>query len=250
MPRIELISVPRYNPLDPYHFEYDNIPIDALVARQELINDAVESNRQIITEAIGTQGTLSNRLSQSIEDDGSLKSVAIDDAQHSIEAHSDTEDYVRMTSAERDKLNLIADEATNVSLTFSLGGDTDVSFDDGEIIFEDTASVTWDVISPNKIQANLGFPVAAAHRHLYDVEPVTTNYVDYTLPTPFIEGSLRVYVNGIRLSQYEETYVPDATTNNEFLIQYTADDLDGSFALSAAIDDDDVIRVDYDISFL
>lgn len=243
-------DIPAYNPLDPYHHVYDNRPIDAIRVALELLNDAVENNRQILVEAIGTQGTLSNRLSQSLEEDGSLKTDAVDETLHSIEEHDDTDDYVRMTTAERDKLALVDDEATNLSLTFTLGDDTDVSFTNGEIIFEDTNSVEWTIVAPNKVRANLGFPVAAAHRHYYDVTPTTADNVNYTVPTAFVEGSLRVYINGTRLSQYDDVYVPSASTDNQFLITYTPDDVAGTFELSAAIEDDDVIKIDYDISFV
>jgi len=247
MPR--LVDVPAYDPLDPYHHEYDNRPIEALKLRTEQLNDAVEIQRDIMTEAIGSQGTLSNRLNQSMEEDGSLKTDAIDAALHSIEEHADTDDYVRMTSAERDKLALIDDEATNVTLTFELGDDTDVSFTNGEVIFENTNSVAWSVTAPNKVRADLGFPVAAAHTHLYDVNPTTDDNLTYSLPTAFIEGSLRVYINGIRLSQYEEVYVPSAIADSQFLVKYTADNEEGTFVLSNSIEDEDVIRADYDISF-
>ncbi len=245
-----LPDVPLYNPLDPYHHTYDNRPIEAIKVALELLNDSTENNREAMVEAIGSQGTLSNRLNQSIEEDGSLKSDAIDEALHRIEDHTDTDDYVRMTTAERDKLALVDDEATNLSVTFSLGDDTDVTFENGEIIFEDTTSVTWSVVAPNKVRANLGFPLAAAHRHYYDVTPTTSDNVTYEVPTAFVEGSLRVYINGVRISQYDEIYVPSALTDNQFLIKFTPDFEEGTFALSATLDEDEIIKVDYDISFV
>lgn len=261
MPRIELVDVPLHKPLDPYHFEFDNQPLEALIVRQQIINDAVDINKQIMTESIGTQGTLANRLAQSIEDDGSLKTQAVDDAMHSIESHQDTVDYVRMLASERDKLTLIQDEANDLTIRVELNANTsldDISFVSGEIVIEDTSTVTWEVGAPNKLRANLAFPIAAAHQHFYDLMPIHqnnispdyTNYKTTTVNTAFIEGSLRIHINGIRISEYEDIYVPDAVTDTQSLIRFTPDHDAGTFALSRAITDDDVIRIDFDTSFV
>lgn len=261
MPRIELVDVPLHDALDPYHFRFDNMPLYAMITRQEIINDAVDINKQIMTESIGTQGTLANRLAQSIQDNGSLKTVAIDDALHSIEAHTDNDDYVRMTKSERDKLALIDDEANELTLRIEFDDATsgdDVAFVSGEVIIEDTSTVMWEVAAPNKLRANLSFPVAAAHQHYYDVKPIHVNTVspDYknykvtTVSTPFVDGSLRIYVNGIRISEFEEVFVPDAVTDTQTLLKFTSTAASGVFALSRAITDDDVIRIDFDTSFV
>lgn len=259
MPRIELVSVPLHDALDPYHFRFDNMPLEQLIVRQEIINDAVDINKDIMTESIGTQGTLSNRLSQSIEDDGSLKVAAVDDTLHSIEKHTDNASFVRMTASERDKLALIDDESNELTLRIELGAGSldDVLFTTGEVIFEDTSTITWEVSAPNKLRANMGFPIAAAHQHFYDLAPVHVsvpspdykNYKVTTVSTPFIDGSLRIYVNGTRLSQYEEVFVPDALTDSQALLQFTPTAAAGTFVLSRAITDDDVIRIDFDTSF-
>jgi len=261
VPRIELIDVPLYDPLDPYHFEFDNLPLESLILRQELINDAVENNRKIMNDAIGTAGTVANRLNQSIEDNGDLKTSAIDDALHSIEYHTDSDDYVRMTSTERAKLALIDDESNlltlRVELNESISSD-DIVIDTGEVVLTDTATVSWEVTAPNKLKANLTFPAEAAHKHYYDLNPIHSNttspdYTNYkvtTSSTAFTEGSLRVYINGTRLSQYQSVYVPDAITDSQSLIKFTPNHSSGTFALSAAITEDDVIRIDFDTSFV
>ena len=76
MPRIELISVPLHNPNDPYHFEFDNLPLKALKTRQELINGSLDNLISQMRDAIGTQNTVANRLNQSINPNGSLRSEA------------------------------------------------------------------------------------------------------------------------------------------------------------------------------
>jgi hypothetical protein len=261
MPRIELVDVPLHDALDPYHFRFDNLPLQAMIVRQGIINDAVDINKQIMTESIGTQGTLANRLAQSIEDDGSLKIAAIDSALHSIEEHADTVTYVRMTKSERDKLALIDDESNELTLRIEFDDaitTDDIAFTSGEVIIEDTSTVTWEVAAPNKLRANLGFPIAAAHQHYYDLKPVhvntvTPDYLNYkvtTVSTVFVSGSLRIHVNGIRISEFEEVFVPDAITDTQSLLEFTPTATSGTFVLSRAITDDDIIRIDFDTSFV
>ena len=91
MPEINLISVPLYDPMHPYHWEYDNLPLRVLMQREELINAAVDINSQIIRDAAGDQGTVANRLNQSMEENGNLKTIAIDEALHNIGWHEDGE---------------------------------------------------------------------------------------------------------------------------------------------------------------
>ena len=261
LPRIELVDVPLHDALDPYHFRFDNLPLQAMIVRQGIINDAVDINKQIMTESIGTQGTLANRLAQSIEDDGSLKIAAINSALHSIEEHADTVTYVRMTKSERDKLALIDDESNELTLRIEFDDaitTDDIAFTSGEVIIEDTSTVTWEVAAPNKLRANLGFPIAAAHQHYYDLKPVhvntvTPDYLNYkvtTVSTVFVSGSLRIHVNGIRISEFEEVFVPDAITDTQSLLKFTPTAASGTFVLSRAITDDDTIRIDFDTSFV
>jgi len=232
-----------------------------MIVRQGIINDAVDINKQIMTESIGTQGTLANRLAQSIEDDGSLKIAAINSALHSIEEHADTVTYVRMTKSERDKLALIDDESNELTLRIEFDDaitTDDIAFTSGEVIIEDTSTVTWEVAAPNKLRANLGFPIAAAHQHYYDLKPVhvntvTPDYLNYkvtTVSTVFVSGSLRIHVNGIRISEFEEVFVPDAITDTQSLLKFTPTAASGTFVLSRAITDDDTIRIDFDTSFV
>ena len=259
MPQINLIPVPLYDPMHPYHWEYDNLPLNNLIDRQGLINSAVDINTDILRGTAGNQGSLSNRLNQSIDEDGSLKSTAIDDAGHNIGAHMDGEysgtSYVRMLLTERDKLDLVADEATNLSVQIETPSAV-VLFDDGIVNFEPSTGIEWQVISPNKIRANLTFATSAIHQHYYNREPVdkntiTPDHINYkvnSVGTPFINGSLRVVINGVEINDTVEVYVPgDLLTDPWQLIKYTPDATNGEFSLSTAITSDDVIRIHYDI---
>jgi hypothetical protein len=259
VPRIELIPDVLYQPQDPYHWEVDNLPLKNILRRQNLINLSVDNLIEQIRDAIGTQGSVSNRLNQSIDADGSLKASAIDDAMHSIESHQDTVNYVKMTRAQSDKLNLISDEATSLSIQIDTDGSSYVLFDEGVIEFQSSSSIVPVITAPNIISFELGFPVAAAHQHFYgatpiDVDLMDPDYINYTVdsaPSQFIDGSLRVYVNGVRIFEDNEVYVPGPLTNDPWtLVSFTSDFMNGSFALSSAISEDDIIRIDYDISFV
>ena len=141
MPRIELIPEVLYQPQDPYHWEVDNLPLKNILRRQNLINLSVDNILEQIRDAIGTQGSLSNRLNQSIEEDGTLKTTAINNAMHSIEDHEDTEDYVRMTKVQSDKLDLISDEANNLSFQINTDGSSSILFDAGVVEIQSSNSV-------------------------------------------------------------------------------------------------------------
>lgn len=259
MPRIELIPEVYYNPQDPYHWEVDNLPLKNIIQRQNLINLATDNIIEQIRDAIGTQGSISNRLNQSINNDGTLKTAAIDAALHSIEDHQDTANYVRMTKSQSDKLNLISDEATNLSIQIDTDGTNSVLFDGGIVEIQASNSVTPIITAPNILTFELGFPVAAAHQHYYGSTPVSvdqispdyTNYQVDSNSSVFIDGSLRVFVNGVRIFSDVEVYVPGSLADDPWtLLSFTPDSVDGTFSMSSALSEDDIIKIDYDISFV
>ena len=259
MPRIELIPEVLYAPNDPIHWEYDNLPLKNILQRQNLINLSLDDVLEQMRDAIGTQGSMANRLNQSIAADGTLKTEAVDAALHSIEEHQDTDDYVRMTKAESDKLANVADDATDVTLQVNTDGSTVVNLDSGVVIIEGSTTVTPSIDAPNKLSFNLAFPAAAAHRHFLGLTPVhenqvTPDYVNYKVnssSTPYIEDSLRVYINGVRIFADDEVYVPGALVTDPWtLLSFTPDHAAGTFELSSAISDDDIIKIDFDISFV
>ncbi|MCF6237713.1 MAG: hypothetical protein L3J79_02690, partial [Candidatus Marinimicrobia bacterium] len=225
MPRIELLPVPLHSPEDPYHYEYDNLPLKALMTRQELINNAVDNIVDDFRDAIGTQGSVSNRLNQSINADGSLKKTAIDTSLHSIEEHADSDNYVRMTKEESDKLSLIASESTDITLQVDDGTDQ-IDLTSGEIIFRSSTSIDVELEAPNIVKFNLGFDTAAAHRHYYGLTPVDANltnpdlinYKVNSIPSAFVSGSLRVFINGVRLYSDKEVYIPGAMVDDPWTL--------------------------------
>lgn len=259
MPQIELIVVPLYSALQPYHVDYDNLPVKGLLTRMELINSAVDINGDILRNAVGSAGSLSARLNQSINPDGSLKDFAIDEELHSIGAHTDGEwsgiEYVRMLEEERTKLATVADNATDMRLSFQTISNV-VMFDEGPIAFEPSSSVLWQIIAPSTVKAHMVFPSSAAHKHYYGITPqytgLTPDYQNYKVGYPvFIEGSLRVYINGIRLTDDAEVYVPGPLVSSPWTLnEFTPDYENGTFSLLVAITSDDVIRIDFDITLI
>lgn len=265
MPDIDLIPEVLHQSSDPYHHHYDNLPLRNILTRQQLINSAVDINSAILRDAVGTQGTLSNRLNQSINADGSLKSVAIDEAMHNIAYHTDGSivisgietEFVRMLKSERDKLELVSDEATALSIQMSLGvSETPVTFEDEVVIFQNSDTVTWSVTEPNIVTANTTFPSEAARRFYYDVTPVRqgSDYINWKTTSSnqaYIDATLRVYINGIRITN-DGIYVPsadgpDGTWTLTSIASTTPDE--GLFSLNRAITSSDIIRIDFDAAY-
>lgn len=252
MPNIDLISPVYYGPNDPYHWEVDNLPLKAINDRQELINLALDQVIQQMTDAIGTQGSLSNRLNQSINPDGSLIQGAVDATMHTMDDHTDTDNFVRMSKAQSDKLDGIASDATSLQIQAD-----SVTFDAGTLMIEDSTTITASVTAPNILKFNMAFPVEAAHQHYYGLTPAPSNISspDYThyktnsLSTPCMDDTLRVYINGVRIFEDVSVYAPGALVDDPWtLISYTPNEAAGTFALSTALQTDDIIKIDFDVS--
>jgi len=281
MPDLSQLPVPQYSPDQPYHWEYDNLPLKTLSDRDDLINGVVDALAKILSDCNGTQGTLANRLAQSIDEDGNLIPAAIDQAEHNIAEHTDgaktvtgpeLADYValgfpslvnpvhfvRMLEAERDKLALIADEATNMTIQVETISNI-VLYEQGPIELAQSDSIHWEVEAPNKIKPVLTISTDFAHRHFYDLTPVMLPTSDPTpilnklfkvtsMATPYIEDSLRVYINGVRLNKNYSVYYPSNPIATWALNTFTADHLAGQFTLDHPITDEDIIQIDFDES--
>lgn len=257
IPRIELIPEVFYGPNDPIHWEYDNLPLKAIIERQNIINAALDNVINDLTDAIGTQGTLGNRLSQSLNDDGSLKTEAIDLAMHTMDDHTDTDNFVRMTKLQSDKIDLVQDEANNLVTNVYTDDTTFAAFNTGEVNFRPSSTIVPHVSTPNNVSFNLAFSSDAIHRHYYGLVPVSVNqiipnYTNYqvdSISSPFVEGSLRIFINGVRIFEDGSVYVPGALVTDQWtLMLFTEDSANGLFELSAAITQEDIIRIDFDIS--
>jgi hypothetical protein len=234
-----------------------------------------------LRQSIGTVGSLAARLAASLNDDGSLKTTAVDNAEHNIAHHVDgsvvisgiTYDYVRMTAEERAKLELIDDQANDLTLRVEIEGNTpsnvsnisvididEVLFQGGEVTLRASDAITWRIDDDGALIADTTFPTAARHRHYYDVSPTHQNtlspdYQNYKVTYAYKEGSMRVYINGARLSQTVEIMVPTVYSEDGptwVPLMFSEDTASGGvvssgkFSLSDNITASEDIRVDYD----
>jgi hypothetical protein len=281
MPQIELVPVPLYTGNQPYNHDQDNIPIQALIDRILLVNSQVDIDADVLRRSLGTVGSLAARLAASLNDDGSLKTAAVDAAEHNIAHHVDGSviisgtpfSYVRMTAEERAKLAQVDDNATDLMLRVEVDGNTpsnvsnlsvvdidEVVYQGGTVTLRGSDAIKWRIDNDGALLADTTFPAAARHRHYYDVTPTHQNtlspdYKSYKVLYPYKEGSMRVYVNGTRLSQSTEIMVPTvygAEGPTWIPLKFTEDTAvsgvvtTGKFVLSASITASEDIRVDYD----
>lgn len=272
MPDLSKFGVPQYQAGQPYHYEYDNLPLNTLARRDEVINDAVDILISTLEGTAGTQGNLANRLNQSLDADGNLLDTAVDQSMHNIGAHTDgsvtvdagelTEfialgfpsltnpvSFVRMLEAERAKLALIDENATELVIDVE-ATNGNYTYGDGSnpnIVLTESSTIEWTWTAPNQITANV--KASNPHQHYYEQVPLTADYQNYTttsLSTPFKEGSLRVYINGVRLNSTTSVRVPNSTATAYTLNRFTPDHINGTFVLLTAITSSDVIRIDFD----
>ena len=294
MPEINKIpeSSCLYDGNQPYHVHYDNLPLKSILTRIDLVNAQVDINSDILRGSGGTVGSLKNRLSASLHDNGKIISSSVDNSLHNVGYHLDGQyggvDYVRMKQDERDKLELINSQANklyieiedkiSISSTpifsespeyYTIETGT-LKFKSSDTVFFDFEAASTEEIGQNiagVIRAHSVFPPNAAHRHNYGIVPdhQDTSSPDYenfvttktTSLASFMEGSLRVYVNGVRLSaptEYNLTpsvNVPnhDATEWKELYVALQ-DSETGDFSLNIPITQNDQIFIDFDQSLV
>jgi hypothetical protein len=279
MPDINQVVVPQYEGNQPYHYTYDNLPIAALVRREDIINYQVDVNSAELQASFGTAGSLALRLAQSLQDNGNLKASGVDAALHNIGAHQDstyevTEEFlaalqglgfpdlvnpvpfVRMLQAERDKLTLIANEAKNFSVGFTTPSGIDY-IDNGILTFEDSTTITWTVANNQTVKAEVTSSLSNPHEHYDGITPtsrdLTPNYLDYltNISSPFKEGSLKVFINGTRIFTDSEVYYPSLSDNPTWKLNKFTEYPNGlGFALLNAIAADDIIKIDFEVTLV
>jgi hypothetical protein len=240
MPNIAGMPITKYQPLWAYHHYYDNLPIEDIEDQLFVVNAQVDLNEGALADSIGSAGSLANRLNQSLEEDGSLKTTAIDDALHSIAEHLDAGGYVRMTDVEQSKLNLIDSEATNLSIAVETVSTTLIWPTVGQIFkLVDSDTVTWRV-EDAEVYADTAWAKSLVVLPSYNITPVLVSgyvYKTTSVNTPYKAGSLRVYINGLRLN----------TTANVGGYKYTETSPTlGTFTLNKALGSGDVFRIDFD----
>jgi|APGre2960657373_1045057.scaffolds.fasta_scaffold00093_31 hypothetical protein len=257
MPDLSNITVPQYLPNQPYHYTYDNLPIDALVQRDDLINSQVDANTNYILQSFGTAGSLANRLNQSLENNGDLKTTAVNTALHNIGAHTDGSyggtDYVRMTLDERSKLSLIAPEAKNIAIEIDTASNI-LYFDNGTVVFENSSTITWSSAGGQNLRADVAVSLSNPHQHYDGIVPtsvsLTPDYQNYLtgLPTAFTAGSLKVYINGGRIFEGSTVYAPTSDPLTAWQQNSFTENVNGlGFSLLNAITSSDIIVIDFEV---
>jgi hypothetical protein len=262
MPNINNITVPSYEALQPYHYIYDNLPIAALIKRQEVLNDAVDFNTSVLENSIGSRIDLSARLNQSLTNNGDLKPTAVDASLHNIGYHEDgiynEISYIRMKLDERNKLAQIQEGANYLSLNINIPTISNgVFFQTGILELKNSSSLKWRFDAPNNLTADLNYPLESAHIHYYGVTPkpafLGSDYKNYTtsLSKQIMNNTLRVFINGVQIFSDFEVFVPPANPNansswhkNKFSLN---NDLI-SFQLLNSISQYDIIKIDFDVS--
>jgi hypothetical protein len=274
MPEINKILPVLYEANQPYHHYYDNLPLKNILARIGMVNIQVDTHSDLLRGASGTVGSIGARMDTSLEQNGELKKQAIDDALHSIEQHEDTDDFVRMRTDERNKLIGIGQGANKFQIEIedalpTMGSHITIPPDEtpnqaGKLKLKSTNTIFFDFIAPDTLEIHSKFPPDLAHRHHYDLKPA---YADSTsapsfryfkttsLNTPFKEGSLRVYVNGVRISDSstETVHVLDLSDSSGNWVETyieIQDFKEGTFSLNRPLSVNDVIRIDFDELFL
>lgn len=279
MPDINNIQIPEYQPNQPYHYSYDNLPFDAIKSREDLINSVVDNNNASLSAAAGTAGTLDNRLDQSLQENGNLITSAVDNALHNIGAHVDGNyevseaellvykntypllenpvPFVRMLQAEREKLASVANGATDLTMDFQTQTGTS-SINNGVITFQSSTTINWNVDTlTNYVEADVSSPYSNPHKHYDNIIPVskdlTPDYKNYNtgISSPFISESLKVYLNGVRIFPIVQVYYPSySDTPTLQLNSFTEYSSGLGFELLNAITEDDIIVIDFEVSLV
>jgi hypothetical protein len=277
MPDIQSIPEVLYQADQPYHVHYDNLPLRNILDRIGLVNIQVDTNTDILRGASGSAGSLNARLDKSLDAAGNVKTDAVDSANHGIANHADGGGFVRMTDDERAKLQGILSEANKLEIEiedYEPGSNNFVtvppSGSNGVLKFRRSSTIFMEFQNPDTVRLHSVFPPDAAHRHNYDLipaydipsSPTFKNYRTTSVNTPFKAGSLRVYVNGARITSdpikvlnYSSSSVtipnsggisvfPASAWVNTYIDSENPEG--GTFELNRSLSPSDVIRIDFD----
>lgn len=237
-----LPPIQKYAALQPYHHYYDNLPIEDIEDQIFRVNAQVDLTANAVEESIGNVGSLAVRLNVSLEDNGDLKTSAIDSALHSIAEHTDGDGYVRMTDDERSKLTLIDSEATNLMIEIE-SISTTMTWPNVDQTFSlaNSDTIAWRYDS-NRVYADTTFAKSLITIPSYDIKPIPissdTVFKTTSVNTEYKAGTLRVYINGLRLTKSPKTIGGFSYTETNPTI--------GTFTLNKPIVSGDIIRIDFD----
>lgn len=262
MPQINSIPEVLYHPNQPYHHLYDNLPLKNILTRIGMVNIQVDTNADILRGAAGSLGSLNDRLDVSLQDNGHIKTSAVDSALHSIESHTDGDNYVRMTTEERNKLDFVLEGSNRCQIEIENLDNSTIKYppdlESGTLRLVKSPSIFFEFRAPDELAIHSNLPPDIAHRHHYDVTPAYDNpsnpsfqhYKTTSLNTPFMDGTLRVYVNGSRLTDEAVKVLNYGSSSTSWSSTYiSAQDAEtGTFSLNRVLSVDDVVRIDFDES--
>jgi hypothetical protein len=237
----------------------------------------VDINADILRGASGSAGSLNARLDKSLDAAGNVKTDAVDDANHGIASHMDGDGFVRMTDNERAKLQGVLSEANKLEIEiedYEPGSNNFVTLppsgSNGVLKFRSSSTIFMEFQNPDTVRLHSVFPPDAAHRHNYNLipaydipsEPTFKNYRTTAVNTPFKADSLRVYVNGMRITgvpvkvlNYLSAPVTIPNSGGIAVFPATAwinthiaseNPEGGTFELNRSLSPSDVIRIDFD----
>jgi hypothetical protein len=209
MPNINSIPQVLYEPNQPYHYHYDNLPLRNILTRIGLVNIQVDTNSDMIRGLAGSAGTPAARIGTALNENGSLKTAAVNSSLHGIGHHGDGQgpdgiEYVRMKLDERAKLELVESAANNLVIqvddqSLSLG--ESVTIDSGTIRLKNSSSILFEFEPPNIVRVHSALPSDTARRHNYSIAPVfngnssssssssgPSQYKTTSLSTPYMRG--------------------------------------------------------------
>ena len=118
-----------------------------------------------------------------------------------------------------------------------------ITINHGIATFADSDTISW-TYSGGQIQAQLA---SGLYNHQYSITPTKVSSYIYSLPASatYASGTLRVYINGIRLVESANLLTPTLIGTPMTLNSY-AETTSNTFTLYAALASADVIRVDFD----
>jgi hypothetical protein len=217
MANIDQITIRRFgSQVSPYDHEKANEPIDDLASVIAIVNAESSSNHEVLEQARGGTGSLSERLDVSLNQDGTIKPEAIESVPIAAVAEQDTDsssDKVIPTRGQLDKLEEIAPRANRFTMRLGDGEsfDGNVVLSHGETI---VARSTRRSDNTTVLHLDTAFSGDRIHEHrtYQDCRTMSSDgiaLIPNSADDP-IPGTVRVYLNGImmRRSSFVERVDP------------------------------------------
>lgn len=216
MANITEIVIRKFSSTDThYNYQRANEPLEDLYRMIRLVNGDLEAFASDFQASKGSKDTLADRLTVSLNQDGTIKpgaipSLPIANVQEQNTSPYNGNDKIHFTKAERAKLNLIGDRANRFSMRIDnsdpLEGEVVVRV--GDML---RASVIRDTSGESILRLDTSFSADALHEHRYAIKVLSYSNGIAFLPDDEdqpIPGTIILYVNGqrIRTSGYEEYF--------------------------------------------